>query len=516
MHNVLAQLVEQMQISNIGGSWYLGRGKKALSNKELFDKLPSSINEEYSIKEVVTTLAEILDANRAKEKEAEQRKNAKGLIFDKESLMEALNDILEHEGITLDIGSMRYVRQIGINKDGVIRYETLDPTDFQTIVATNALARKTNTGEGVDGKLLLSVIEYAKTKARQAKLDELVSTIEHREELEGFADSFFKTMHSTLSIKQDLDVFQTLMKHFVWQVKRRIIELPTHNDIMLSFYGKQGIGKSYVMNLIFGGILGKFYNSSISLDNLMDERWTKALNTQFLMNIEEMDVGKIGFISGKNLALIKKVITGSEASYRPMGSNNIQTVMIKTSFISNANFHMFDIINDESGMRRFFEFTLGIEEGKRLDYDAVKELGEMSLKMFQSIDERLDKGYWSINSEVGSKIADIQKTYIKKPAHIEFFELFENIPDMKFEDCISHDDIYDEYIRYAKSQGIKETYIIAKNRFKSKILDHFGDAVIKSRARYDKYKLKSVSQFIPAEEYESISVSIPGLKRKGI
>ena len=40
--------------------------------------------------------------------------------------------------------------------------------------------------------------------------------------------------------------------------------------------------------------------------NPLDERWTRALNTQFLMNIEELDAGG-DRINGQTMATLKNI-----------------------------------------------------------------------------------------------------------------------------------------------------------------------------------------------------------------
>ena len=484
MRETLISLVNQLQIKKVGSSYYLGKGKTALDGLKLLSKVPTDITSALGLGVTLEEIDKII-VEIENNKSQSQRQD-----FDMSFILDSLNDILDNEQLQLDICSMQYVRKVGYDSNGYEINETVDPSSLNSIIMANANARILNIEKyQINGKMLLSQLEYNKIKTRQMKVDELVSSCMYNVDNEGFADVYFKKMHETMHIEQDLDIFICLMKHFCWQVKRRIIERATYNDIMICFFGKQGVGKSYLMQAIFGDILGKFYNSSISLDNLMDERWTRALNTQYLLNIEEMDAGKLGNISGKNLSLIKKVITGAEATYRPLNTNSTEVIKIKASFISNANFHFYDIINDESGMRRFFEFKLGIGSGCRLDYDAVAKLKAGALKMFSSINETLDRGYWDINTEVGKKIHDIQTSYIKKPSHIDFFETICTYKDdMEYGSCISHEDLYQAYVDFARSQGIKDNYITQSNRFRGKVEDYFNN-VTKTHSRISKYKL---------------------------
>ena len=391
--------------------------------------------------------------------------------FDPSLIVAELNDILEHEGIVLNFETSAYARVVGKDGNGQDIMNTLNPTDLINIITVNQYAKKLNTDSGVDPKILVGLLQYNAIQIRDNKLMGLLEGLRFDERNAEFADKYFEIWHKVMEIKESLPVFITMMKHFTWQVKRRMMERPTYYDIMIALYGNQGIGKSFLVNGTYGSVLDRFYNASISLDNLMDERWTVALNTQFLMNIEEMDSGKMGNISGKNLATIKKVITGSEATYRPMGTNTTQSVKIKTSFISNANYHIYDIINDESGMRRFIEFNSAIEKGKQLDHAIVAKLIEYAPKMFTSINENLDKGYFNPSSEVGLEVARIQEGYVKKPAINEFAESLEVERDMKYPECIGLDTLYDHYESYCMDQKINEKYRTTKKNFRRKLED---------------------------------------------
>ena len=498
IETTLKGLINHFKVIKQGPYYYMGGRQKPVDSRMITDNLGPELYNTIMPLELVAMLDRLI------EEKMKGKIVSKDKMFDNSQIIDSLNDILSHEELHLDMATMQYRRRIGNSED----FETIEPSNLNNIISANASARALNSEKyPISEKMLLSQIEYNKIKTRQSNLDSIVTNSKYNSD-ERFSDEYFGRMHKTAKITQDKDIFISLMKHFLWQVKRRILERKTYNDIMICFYGKQGVGKSFLMNAIFGNILDSFYNASISLDNLMDERWTRALNTQYLMNIEEMDAGKLGNISGKHLALIKKVITGSEATYRPMGTNTTEVIKIKASFISNANFHFYDIINDESGMRRFFEFRVGIEEGKRLDYAEVAWLKENAAKMYSSINENLERGYWDTNSTVGIKIDNIQKSYIKKPAHIEFFEnRCKFVDDMNYKNCISHNEIYSEYVRYSRDIGLKEAYIIQNNRFKSKIEDFWQD-VIKTHGHVNKYKLELINT--TPTSYNSFKVADEG------
>lgn len=445
-------------------------------------KLATKINElvGVSVEDARSVFANMMNDRRA------QNQNP---TYDKTAIVAELNDIFEHENVTVNIEDMSYVRIVGKDADGKDIFSTLNPTELNNIITVNQDCKIANMGTGVDGRKLIALLEYTKNEIRNKQLMNLIDEIRFNAPDAEFADKYLVEMHSVMQIEEDIEIFKCLMKHFIWQIKRRIMERPTYNDIMIAMFGAQGVGKSYVVNHVFGGILKKFYNASISLDNLMDERWTVALTNQFLMNIEEMDTGKAGNISGKNLAMVKKIVTGSEATYRPMGTNTTQTIKIKTSFISNANFHIYDIINDETGMRRFFEFNIGVPKGSLMDEKRVARLIEYAPRLFRGVNEMNDRGYWNFESPVYNDIREIQDSYVKSSDIVDFCAKFEVVENMKFEDCIGVDTMYDHYSAYCVDQGITDKYKIKKKNFRRKMEDTLKGCV-KSHSNLFRFRVK--------------------------
>ncbi len=284
-----------------------------------------------------------------------------------------------------------------------------------------------------------------------------------------------------------------------WCMKRLTRELSTHNDLTLTFRGAQGIGKSYLVNAMFGSVLGKFYNPSAKISDIIDDRWTPALGNMILVNIDETDVGGSStYMSDKGMSPLKSRITNTVFSYRPLGTNNVVEVRKKATFISTSNFHIYEIMNDSSGMRRFLEFNSKNDSQERFDYKRVAKIKELALRAFQSIDENRDQGYWDIKSETGRKISEIQETYITKPEIVSFVESLEFDNDMSFADCISLNDLYAAYEEACREAKVQDKYRVSKKNFRRKLED-IKDGCTKMQGNVWKFKFKLPSLFTYTE-----------------
>lgn len=463
---IYTKIKEYLKLNNFkykAGYWFIGTSKKSVDMMKIQQLLPSDLTDEVNNKQFREIFEKLNEEAKIEEEEKALKRENK---YNSDELIRQFKDILEEENIILDIANMEYkVIIAGIEKD-------ITRGDLTNLISSNQNMRIINTGEGIDSRMLVSFIDVSMFKIRKQKEEDLINSIKFNKEDEAFVDEYLEKWHEALMIAQDIEIFKTLMKHFIWQIKRRIISQPTYNDIMISIYGNQGIGKSFLTNGIFKPVLNVFYNSSINLSNLQDERWIPVLQNQYLMNIEEIDTGsESNYKNGQSMASIKKIITGTEATYRPMATNKPVSVKINTSFISNANYHIYKVMNDESGMRRFFEFVSQIKEHCRIDEDKVKFLCDNSMRLFCGINEELSKGYWDINSEVGKKISEIQMSYVNKPTISLFKEKLIFNPKLKNKDCIKLNDLYDIYTEFNKEMG--DSKCILKKNFKRAIEDLF-------------------------------------------
>lgn len=419
-----------------------------------------------------------------------KKQENKNPVFDQGFFIDAFNRIMDHEKYILDFELMEFKKVIGIDSNGRDIHTVITHDILNNTVTVNENARALNEETKSMSKEIMAYIEYAKNNIKTNALSKLVNDFIYDPQLEGFFEKFAKQVHSVYNCQEDLDVFTILLKQHYWQLKRRAMGKSVHNDIMLTFRGAQGIGKSYLMDALFGSVLGKFYNPSGKLSDICDERWTPALGNMLMVNIDETDSGAVGKLGGKGMASIKRVITNEIFTYRPMATNTTVEVRKKATFLSTSNFHIYEIMEDESGMRRFFEFNSKNEKQVRFDYDIVAKLKTVAMKAFKSVDETLEHGYWDINTETGKKITEIQSTYVNKSSLEDFIDTqLEYDQDMLFKDCMTHDHLYEEYKEYSKNEGVQINYIISKKNFRRKMEDTLYDCT-RMQARVYKYKVR--------------------------
>lgn len=346
---------------------------------------------------------------------------------------------------------------------------------------------------------VLSEFKDYKLTVKQNKFFNLQRGIRYVEGDDAFREQYLTVWHKVFKIEQDLDIWVTLMSHFFCQIKCRIYDIPTKWQMMIAIFGEQGIGKSHVCRQIVGEMLGDYYDSSVTLDRLCDERNAKILMDNYCLNIEELtqsgsnDVQSA--IRNGSAGKLKTIITEIKGSFRPMRTNDSEKIRINASILSNANFHIYDIVNDESGMRRFFEFSSKQPKNVSVhitDPEDVQFLYDNSMRFIRSINENTMEGYFNPNTEIGAKVTAIQNSYIKVNTFSEFLSVtyVSASLDTPNKEWITKKEIVEEYLAYLKAQGIDSKFAI-KN-IDSKLRDAYGVDACKKVNNLNRFCIKKI------------------------
>ena len=136
-----------------------------------------------------------------------------------------------------------------------------------------------------------------------------------------------------------------LMKHFVWQVKRKNAGLNVDNHLMLIFGGAQNVGKSTFAKMLFSPVAELFRSASFSA--ITDEKIIELWDAPVIF-MDEM-----AFATKADADEVKNVITATSLDRRPMRSNGLVKVRQKATLIGTTNSVLGQIIRDTTGVRRF-------------------------------------------------------------------------------------------------------------------------------------------------------------------
>ena len=247
----------------------------------------------------------------------------------------------------------------------------------------------------------------------QRGLATVVESIKYEEKFVSAGERWLKAIYDYFKPKESYDIFSTLMKHWAWQVKRKMNDRPVKYHIWLNFFGAAGLGKTTALNKISSPI--NDFTSTTSISKLFDDtKEIKRLTENFILIFDEMAVNVESEASGGRLtvdqkAILKSIITGDKMDARIYGTQEQAKRKITFSCISSANEHLYDVIYDETTMRRFFDFNCTGVRPKSFDY--INNYLDHSIYFWKSIDENSDDGYFTPDNDIGRQIIQIQSMY---------------------------------------------------------------------------------------------------------
>ena len=226
-------------------------------------------------------------------------------------------------------------------------------------------------------------IEEWVSEKRQARIADIFSKISYASSnIKGprseytwieLASSMFESRESDdLSLPAKI----SLIKKFVWQVKRKIRNMKIENHIMPIFIGGQGTGKSTVINMILSPI--EELTASTDFKQITDDR-NIDIWEYFVLKTDEM-----GWASRSDIDNIKFLMTSPSLNRRFMRTNSAIPVKQNATFIGASNRELNQLIRDESGMRRF----AGIKIRKDPQWERLNRINMFHL--WQSVDEEAE------------------------------------------------------------------------------------------------------------------------------
>jgi hypothetical protein len=273
-------------------------------------------------------------------------------------------------------------------------------------------------------------------------------------------DDILTRMLTMMKASGELEVNLTVFKHFLWGLKRHIYGLPVKSELWLAIYGGQNIGKNYfVENVLAPPLRGHVIDTELSSISDIGREIGKFQN-RFLINFDELAKGSgqsddsSDRMSSAGVAQLKAILTRKELTIRQMGGQNQMTLPKNFSCMSTANVHIYDVIDDPTGMRRFFEISLDHPDNTWFNREDILFLEKVCKGIYRGIDENNTEGYLLPNTATWEKVREIQGTYKARSSIDHWLEDGSYELDSG-EEFVSCSDLYEDYKDVCKDSGLK-------------------------------------------------------------
>lgn len=246
---------------------------------------------------------------------------------------------------------------------------------------------------------------------RQSYLVSVLAKVNPLKEAEGNAE-IEKFLDILCGVnKKPLDA--VILKHFIWNTKRRLNGLSTNREIMPVIQGFQGIGKSHTIRDGFLAPLADLSKQS-TFKQLEDAREHKLLSDNFVLFFDEMSYAGLADIDN-----IKRLITETRISVRRMHTTTHDLVIKNAQFIGCSNKSLVNIITDPTGMRRFWEIVCRPKDSVPDLLDLYKQINALDFElMWNSVDHKQDPPIFPYLNELERQ----QSTYVTKHPIDEWIE----------------------------------------------------------------------------------------------
>jgi hypothetical protein len=193
-----------------------------------------------------------------------------------------------------------------------------------------------------------------------------------KEMIEPEWDRFIKAITNT-----NPEETKIVLKHFIWQVKRKMFGLSVTYHMMPVFFGPQEAGKSTVVRDFLCKPIKDFFASTdfaTITDNRSHDIWDN-----YVLFFDEM-----GRSAVSHLEDIKRKITEDTFNSRVLGKNADTLVVNRATFIGTTNKDISRLIFDDTGMRRFYQ----VDCLPKLDWTVTQNINYLNL--WRSVDERAE------------------------------------------------------------------------------------------------------------------------------
>lgn len=227
---------------------------------------------------------------------------------------------------------------------------------------------------------------------------------------------------------------KVVLKHFIWQVKRKMFRLPVRYHMMLIFKGQQEGGKSTMIRDHLCGPVKDFF-ASTNFKAITEDKSHNIWDNHVLF-FDEM-----GHSTTSNLEDIKRRITEDNFSSRIMRTNSDTIVHNRATFIGASNKDLSRLIFDDTGMRRFYQVLCRA----KLDWTALETIDW--IRLWRSVDETAETPLLA-DADLLTNIKQLQASkrqvsmiekWLRERKHTQFIE--ESVMAQAF---------YEEFVEFEK------------------------------------------------------------------
>lgn len=228
--------------------------------------------------------------------------------------------------------------------------------------------------------------------------------------------------------RSDLDI--AVVKHFIWQVKRKLSGQAVEHHMMPVLFGRSGAGKSVAVSRLIEPLKAVALQTDMSI--FSDQFSRRAFARNFLVFFDELQGSDNADINS-----MKQVITAPIIEWRAMRSERVMSAPQNSTFIGCSNDPVRDRIKDPTSSRRFWQINCS----DQIDWQTINSIDYLAL--WRSVDENAPTPILELLieirkvQEVEIRVKDIVEQWVEETCEVVSFnesslttsELYESFKD---------------------------------------------------------------------------------------
>lgn len=199
----------------------------------------------------------------------------------------------------------------------------------------------------------------------------------------------FDDLLTALRITENRELNKLAIKHYIWQVKRKLWGYePGYHFMLILMTNRQAFGKSTFLRDFHLPLTEVFAN--ISGDRIRDQFGAELFEKYYVACFDEL-----AQLNSTDINLLKEFVTRKSSVNRKMFTQVNTINSQNTTLCGTSNRPINQIIYDPSGMRRWWQVDLNAKDFDSMDYDKLNMWKQNEfLDFWKSIDEHDPNGFY--------------------------------------------------------------------------------------------------------------------------
>lgn len=214
------------------------------------------------------------------------------------------------------------------------------------------------------------ILRMERAKVRLAMMTQLCPKTLSSERREFGEQQLSEFLFYMTGKRSELDF--AVMKHFFWQVKRKLKNMQVEYHMMPFFYGaEQGSGKSTSIRKLLTPLNDLALEENFNV--FADSRRAMSFERYYVLFLDEM-----GDASKADMATVKGIITGERLGHRQLYQDDETSVQVNTTLIGASNKPLHQLLKDDH-MRRFWQINVQSKATVIMHFPLLKTLNYASM-----------------------------------------------------------------------------------------------------------------------------------------